>query len=85
MALDTSYRSWPRTELVALKMSILTQLKNIEGTGQSHGLSGRSASMADFKALTETLANVNAAISFIDNTANTGNTGYASRYPSFGA
>lgn len=83
MPLDTSYRSWTVADLAAMRLSIMTQLKAIEGTGQSHSLSGRNTSMADFRALTETLANVNAAIQFqAQNPGDAG--GYARRFASFG-
>lgn len=82
MPLDTSYRSWPLTDLKALKLSILTQLKAIEGTGQSHSLSGRNTQMADFNVLTDRLANINAAIAWKEqNPGDAG--GYARRFASF--
>ncbi len=83
MALDTSYRTWPAADLAALRVSILTQLKAIEGTGQSHGLNGRETSLAAFGTLTDKLANVNAAIDWQSNIGDRGNKGYASRYASF--
>lgn len=83
MALDTSYRTWPAADLAALRVSILTQLKAIEGTGQGHALNGRNTNQANFADLTETLANVNAAIDWQANCANQGNKGYARRFASF--
>lgn len=60
----------------------MTQLKAIEGTGQSHSLSGRNTQMADFNALTDKLANVNAAIQFqAQNPGDAG--GFVRRYASF--
>lgn len=82
--LDTSYRTWPAADLAVLRSSILLQIKQIEGVGQSHSLNGRNASMADFDKLTNKLANVNAAIDWQANLSNSGNKGYASRYASFG-
>lgn len=83
MALDTSYRTYSAADLAALRVSVLTQLKNIEGTGQNHALNGRNTQQADFAKLTEVLTSVNAAIDWQANLANQGNKGYASRYSSF--
>jgi len=83
MAIDTSYRTWPAADLAALRVSVLTQLKQIEGVGQSHQLSGRGTTQASFADLTDKLTNINAAIDWQANLANTGNKGYASRYASY--
>lgn len=83
MPIDTSYRTWSAADLAAMRVSTLTQLKNIEGTGQSHSGSNRNTQQADFQKLTETLASVNAAIDWQSNFSNRGNKGYASRYASF--
>lgn len=81
--IDTSYRTWPKAELEAVKVSVLTQLKNIEGQGQGHSLNGRNTNLADFDKLTDKLASINAALDYLTNSANRGNKGYASRYASF--
>lgn len=80
---DTSYRTWPAADLVAMRTSVLIELKQIEGVGQSHAMNGRNVSMPDFNALTEKLSSINAAIAWQANLANSGNKGYASRYASF--
>lgn len=81
--LDTSYRTWPAADLAVLRSSILLQIKQIEGVGQSHSLNGRSAQMADFDKLTNKLASVNAAIDWQATLVDRGNKGYASRFASF--
>lgn len=81
--LDTSYRTWPAEDLAALRSSTLVQLSNVQGVGQSHALNGKNTQLADYQKLTQTLANVNAAIKFQSNLANAGNSGYTSRYVSF--
>ena len=81
--IDTSYRTWPAADLAALRFSVLIQISNVQGTGQSHSLNGRQTQLADFDKLTKTLASVNAAIAFQANAANRGNTGYTSRFASF--
>lgn len=80
---DTSYRLWSAATLTAMRLSILTQLKAVEGTGQSHALNGRQTSLADFDKLTQKLTNIEAALDWKANSANAGNNGYASRYSSF--
>jgi len=71
--------------LNALRLSILTQLKTVEGTGQSHSASGRQTAMPTYDALMSRLADIEAAISFKSNAANDGNSGYARRFASFNA
>lgn len=83
MPLETSYRTWPAADLAAMRVSVLTQLKAVEGTGQNHSVNGRSTGLADFQKLTDTLNSINAAIDWQANLANRGNKGYASRYSSF--
>lgn len=83
MALDTSYRTWPAADLAAMRVSLLTQLKAIEGTGQSHSANSRQTSQANLKDVAEQLANVNAAIDWQSTSADRGNKGYASRYSCF--
>lgn len=84
MALDTSYRTWPAADLAAMRVSILTQLKQIEGVGQNHSLNGRNTNQASFAELTDKLTNVNAAIDWQASLCDRGNKGYASRYACFG-
>jgi hypothetical protein len=81
--IDTSYRLWPAADLAALRLSVLTQLKALEGVGQNHTVSGRSTAFVDFDKLTNKLASLNAAIEWQANVANTGNKAFASRYASF--
>lgn len=69
--------------LTALRLSILTQLKAVEGTGQSHSASARQTTMADFEKLTNRLADIEAAIEWKGNPANAGNNGFASRFADF--
>lgn len=81
--IDTSYRTWPAEDLAALRVSILTQLKAIEGIGQSHSGSGRSTSMVDFDKLTQKLASINAAIAWQANLCDGTNNGFATRLTNF--
>lgn len=80
---DTSYRLWSVDTLQAVRLSILTQLKAVEGVGQSHSANGRQTSLADFDKLTNKLSNIEAALTWKATAANVGNSGYASRYASF--
>jgi len=80
---DTSYRSMSVETLNALKLSILTQLKAVEGTGQSHSANGRQTAMASFDQLHNKLASIESALTWKANAANAGNNGYASRYANF--
>lgn len=82
--IDTSYRSWSVETLNAVRASILVQLKNIEGTGQSHSISGRQTALPDIDKLTQKLTNIESALRFKETAANNGNNGYASRFSSFG-
>lgn len=69
--------------LNALKTSVLTQLKAVEGTGQSHSTNGRQTALPDFDKLTDKLASIEAAIEWKNTQANSGNKGFASRYSCF--
>lgn len=81
---DTSYRMWALATLEAVRLSIITQLGAVQGTGQSHSANGRQTTLVDFDVLTQKLTNIEAAIAWKANPANAGNNGYASRYASFG-
>lgn len=83
MALDSRLRSMSLATLQALRLSILTQLKAVEGTGQTHSANGRQTNLADFEKLTNRLADIESAIEWKSDPANAGNNGYASRYSSF--
>lgn len=83
MALDSRLRSMSLSTLQALRLSILTQLKAVEGTGQTHSASGRQTALADFEKLTNRLADIESAIEWKSNPANAGNNGFASRYQNF--
>ena len=80
---DTSYRSMSVETLEALRTSFLLQLKAIEATGQSHSASGRQTALATLGTLTQSLVNVESALAWKRNQANSGNAGYASRFASF--
>jgi len=80
---DTSYRSLSVDTLNALRLSILTQLKTVEGTGQSHSANGRQTALADFDKLTQKLTSIESALRWKENAGNDGNSGYASRYANF--
>lgn len=82
-SVDTSFRSLSVATLDALRLSILTQLKAVEATGQSHSGSGRQTNLVDFDKLTHKLTSIEAALEWKANTANAGNNGYASRYSNF--
>lgn len=69
--------------LNALRLSVLTQLKAVEGTGQSHSVSGRQTALPTYDALMNRLADIESAIAFKSNSSNAGNNGFASRYASF--
>ncbi len=55
----------------------------MEGTGQSHSVSGRQTALPTYDALMNRLADIEAAIAFKSNPSNAGNNGFASRYASF--
>lgn len=80
---DTAYRTWPLAALEAVRDSTLLQLKNIEGTGQSHSGQGRNTAHADYSALHEKLTSIYAAIDWKAANPSGGNAGYSSRYASF--
>lgn len=80
---DTSYRSMSIGALEALRTSFLTQLKAVEGVGQSHSMSGRQTTLPEIDKLTRSLANVESALEWKRNAANAGNNGYARRFASF--
>ncbi len=81
---DTSYRLWNVETLNAVRLSILTQMKAVEGVGQAHSANGRQTTLPDFDKLTVRLTSIEAALAWKANPANAGNDGYASRYASFG-
>lgn len=83
MALDTKYRVMSLETLEALKGSMLLQIKNIEGAGQSHSLNGRSTSQASLDTLLNKLGDIEAAIAWKKDPANAGNNGYTSRFTDF--
>lgn len=66
-----------------MRVSVLTQLKAIEATGQSHSGSGRSTNLADFDKLTQKLSSINAAIAWQANLCDSNNSGFATRYTNF--
>jgi len=80
---DTSYRSMSVETLNALRLSILTQLKAVEATGQSHSANSRQTALPDFDKLTQKLTSIESALRWKENAANAGNNGYASRYANF--
>jgi len=80
---ETSYRNMSVATLEALRLSILTQLKAVEGVGQSHSTNGRQTVLTDFDKLTLKLASIESALTWKANAANAGNNGYASRYANF--
>lgn len=69
--------------LEALRLSVLTQLKAVEATGQSHSVQGRQTALVSFDQLTNRLADIEAAIEWKSNPANSGNKGFASRFANF--
>lgn len=69
--------------LTALRLSFLTQLKAIEGSGQSHSGNGRQTNLADLDKITTGLTNVESALEWKRTAANDGNKGFASRFASF--
>lgn len=78
--IDTRYRFYSDEELQALKTSALLIIKTVETVGQSHGISGRSHTAADYDKAKETVANINAAIQYNSDIANAGWKGAAIRY-----
>lgn len=82
-AIDTSYRAWSIQTLEAVRNSTLIQIKAIEGTGQSHSVSGRQTTLADYATLVQTLTNIESALDWKRTQANCGNKGFASRFPDF--
>lgn len=80
---DTSYRSMSLETLEALRVSLLTQIKAVEGVGQTHSVSGRQTALPNFDSLFAKLANVESALAWKRNSANAGNNGFASRHSSF--
>lgn len=80
---DTSYRSMSVTTLEALRASVLLQLKNVEGVGETHSANGRQTSLPKLADLSQLLVNYESALDWKRNQANRGNNGYASRYASF--
>lgn len=80
---NTSYRSMSLETLGALRTSILTQLKAVEGVGQSHSANGRQTTLTAFNDLTQKLVNVESALEWKANPANRGNNGYTRRFASF--
>lgn len=84
IAVDTSYRNWSLATLNAVRLSVITQLAAIGGTGQSHSANGRQTTLTSFDTLTQTLTNIESAIAWKSNPANAGNNGFASRFASFG-
>lgn len=83
MPVESKYRLMPAADLAALRVSLLTQIKQVEGVGQSHSANGRQTSQANLASLTNDLADVNAAIAWQAVAANSGNKGYASRFSCF--
>lgn len=81
---DTSYRNLSLATLQALRLSMITQLGAVQGTGQAHSANGRQTTLSDFDTLTQKLVSIDSAIEWKGNPANAGNNGYASRYSSFG-
>jgi len=73
----------PEVSALFLMLSVLTQLKTVEGTGQSHSASARQTALVDFEKLMNRLADIEAAIAWKSNAANDGNNGYARRFASF--
>lgn len=69
--------------LTALRLSVLTQLKNVEGVGQAHSANGRQTTLPDIEKLNRQLMNYESAIEWKSNLANRGNNGYARRFASF--
>jgi len=69
--------------LEALKTSCLTQIKAIEGAGQSHSMNGRNVAMGNLDSLYDKLANITSAQAWKAQNAADGNLGYASRYTDF--
>lgn len=82
-AVDTSYRNMSVETLTALRLSFLTQIKAVEGSGQSHSGNGRQTNLVDMDKLTAGLTNVEAALEWKRTAANNGNKGFASRFASF--
>lgn len=82
-ALDSRFRAMTLPTLTALRLSMITQIAAVQGTGQSHSLNGRQTALPDLDKLIGRLADIDAAIAFKSNPANAGNNGYASRYASF--
>jgi len=83
MPIDTRYRLYPAETIAALIASTLTQIKQIEGVGQSHSINGRSTSQATLRDLHDTLANLYAAQKFQSSSEDAGNAGYVSRFTDF--
>ncbi len=83
MPVESKYRLMPAADLAALRVSLLTQIKQVEGVGQSHSANGRQTAQANLANLMSDLGDVNAAIEWQGNVANNGNKGYASRYSCF--
>lgn len=83
-SVDLRYREYDLETLQVLKASLLTQIKAIEGVGQSDSISGRNMVRAAFKDVNDELKSVMAAIKYLSNQANNGNTGFASRLADFG-
>lgn len=82
-AVDTSYRSMSVATLEALRLSVLTQLKAVEGVGQSHSANGRQTTLVSLEKLNALLVNYESALEWKRNPANAGNNGYARRFASF--
>ncbi len=80
---DTSYRNWSVATLEAVRTSILTQLKAVEGTGQSHSANGRQTALVSFEQLMDRLSSIESALRWKEQAANAGNNGYASLYANF--
>lgn len=80
---DTSYRAWSFATLEAVRLSTLTQMKGVEGAGQSHSANGRQTAMANLNDLATLLNNIENALAWKRNLANHGNNGFASRYADF--
>ncbi len=78
--INTSYERMRLTTLQALESTMLIVIKQVEGTGQSHSLNGRSVSRASLPAAIQDLASIQAAI---DNKEKGINPGPQSRFVNF--
>lgn len=82
-AVDTSYRAWSIETLTAVRLSLLQQIKGVEGMGQSHSANGRQTALPDLEKLVTQLNNIENALAWKRNAANAGNNGFASRFADF--